>query len=155
MCGIKQVLVDTYDSLYSIGPTAKLLALTNSPDELIAETSKHFNVGDYNVIKGSPDPFFVEYLRPDVSKGSAVVQMCQHYGINMEQVVAFGDGDNDREMLSLAGLGVAMKNAKDAAKYAANVVLEVIWYITNVAPMVTVMILICSGLTMKMEWRNS
>jgi cation transport ATPase len=35
------------------------------------------------------------------------------------------DGENDQEMLAAAGVGCAMKNARPAAKEAANVVLEV------------------------------
>jgi hydroxymethylpyrimidine pyrophosphatase-like HAD family hydrolase len=42
----------------------------------------------------------------------------------MDNVAAFGDGDNDKEMLQWAGLGVAMQNARDVTKAAADVVLE-------------------------------
>ena len=38
-------------------------------------------------------------------------------------MVAFGDGENDKEMLSLVGLGVAMGNAHPACKEAADVVI--------------------------------
>ena len=34
----------------------------------------------------------------------------------MDEVVSFGDGDNDKEMLELSGLGFAMTNAKDDGK---------------------------------------
>ena len=76
-------------------------------------------------ILGSPDPFFVEFLRNDVSKGNALQKLCENMNINLNEIVAFGDGDNDKEMLQLAGLGVAMKNGKPAAKEAADVVMDV------------------------------
>ena len=38
------------------------------------------------------------------------------------QVLAFGDGENDLEMLQMAGTGVAMDNAKDIVKSVANCV---------------------------------
>lgn len=37
-------------------------------------------------------------------------------------MIAFGDGDNDKEMLSEAGLGCAMANASHGAVHAADVV---------------------------------
>lgn len=39
--------------------------------------------------------------------------------------MAVTDGENDQEMLAAAGVGCAMKNARPAAKEAANIVLEV------------------------------
>ncbi len=51
--------------------------------------------------------------------------MCAHLGVDLAQVVAFGDGENDTEMLQYAGIGVAMQNAKQQAKEAADIVLEV------------------------------
>jgi len=41
-------------------------------------------------------------------------------GVPLDNVVAFGDGDNDIEFLRMAGRGIAMKNARDVAKSAAN-----------------------------------
>ena len=46
--------------------------------------------------------------------------------IQINETVAFGDGENDREFLSAAGVGCAMKNARPAAKEAADIVIQVI-----------------------------
>ena len=40
--------------------------------------------------------------------------------IKLEEVIAFGDGDNDKEFLQYAGLGIAMKNGGSIAKMAAK-----------------------------------
>ena len=61
-----------------------------------------------------------------VDKGSALQQLCDHLNIPIQGTIAFGDGENDKEFLAAAGLGCAMKNARPAAKSAANVVIEVI-----------------------------
>lgn len=42
--------------------------------------------------------------------------------IEREECIAFGDGDNDAEMLSYAGIGVAVENATQLAKNTANFV---------------------------------
>jgi hydroxymethylpyrimidine pyrophosphatase-like HAD family hydrolase len=48
------------------------------------------------------------------------VELSERLGVPRRQVVAFGDGLNDREMLSWAGLGVAMGNADPATKSVAD-----------------------------------
>ena len=49
--------------------------------------------------------------------------MCQHLGIDIDEVVSFGDGDNDKEFLQMSGQGHAMKNATPMAREAADVAL--------------------------------
>ena len=100
--------------------------MTTEPDKLIKEAYRINLDSEFNIIKGSPDPFFVEFLRKDVSKGATLLQICGQIGVDISQVAAFGDGDNDKEMLDLVGLGVAMKNAKSAAKEVADVIIDVI-----------------------------
>jgi len=50
------------------------------------------------------------------SKGARLAQWVAQQGLTMDQVIAFGDNDNDLSMLETAGLGVAMGNADDAIK---------------------------------------
>ncbi|MCK5761443.1 MAG: HAD family phosphatase [Candidatus Izimaplasma sp.] len=54
------------------------------------------------------------------NKGNAVKKVCKHYGINQEEVVAFGDNLNDISMITFAGMGVAMGNAMEELKIIAN-----------------------------------
>lgn len=51
-------------------------------------------------------------------------KMMEHFGIPMEDSVAFGDGDNDIAMLRGAGVGVAMGNAPQNVKDAADMVTD-------------------------------
>lgn len=64
-----------------------------------------------------------------VDKGVALGLLCNHLQIPIENTVAFGDGENDKEFLSAAGVGCAMKNARPAAKNAANIVIDVSYLI--------------------------
>ena len=52
-------------------------------------------------------PGSVELTAPGVHKGSGVAHLCERLGVERDDVVAFGDGLNDNEMLSWAGHGVA------------------------------------------------
>jgi HAD superfamily hydrolase (TIGR01484 family) len=57
-----------------------------------------------------------------VSKAEGMKVLCQHFGVNLKEVVAIGDDMNDIDMLREAGMGVAMGNAKDLVKAAADTV---------------------------------
>jgi Cof subfamily protein (haloacid dehalogenase superfamily) len=64
----------------------------------------------------------VELLHPEVSKGNALSMIAADLAINPEEIIAFGDNHNDIGMLRLAGLGVAMGNAHEEVKAAADYV---------------------------------
>lgn len=118
-------MLESYDSIFPVAECGKILIFSSDVDELLAEVHKEGLHTEFHIIRGSPHPFFVEFLVRGVSKGSSVKLLCDHLDLKSDEVVAFGDGDNDREMLQFAGIGVAMKNAKDVLKEVADVVLEV------------------------------
>ena len=51
-------------------------------------------------------------ISPDgVSKGTSLAILARHLGLTLDEVMAFGDGQNDVPMLETAGFGYAMRNA--------------------------------------------
>ncbi|MBI2115747.1 MAG: HAD family phosphatase [candidate division NC10 bacterium] len=68
------------------------------------------------------EPTYLEILRQGVTKGAALLRLCELLGIPPSAAVAFGDNLNDLEMIQAAGLGVAMGNANADLKQAARVV---------------------------------
>lgn len=64
----------------------------------------------------------LEITAPGADKGTALAFLCGRLGIAPEEVMAFGDADNDLGMLSWAGRSFAMANGTDAAKAAAKAV---------------------------------
>lgn len=64
----------------------------------------------------------VDIIPAASGKGTAVDNIIGHYGFSRDEAIAFGDGDNDIEMLRTAGTGVAMGNAPDSVKAAADAV---------------------------------
>lgn len=75
-----------------------------------------------NIFKtGKHDEFFaINIVNKNVSKGNAINGLCKFLKIKMEEVIAIGDGQNDISMIEMAGLGVAMGNAKEEVKEIAN-----------------------------------
>lgn len=67
-------------------------------------------------------PFFLEFSDPRGNKGAALEELAGCCGVSREQVMAFGDGFNDLEMVEFAGLGVAMGNAVPELKAVADYV---------------------------------
>lgn len=69
-------------------------------------------------------PQYLEYLPQGVSKGNAVITLCEMLGVDIRNAYAAGDERNDISMIEAAGVGVAMKNAVDEAKIAADYITE-------------------------------
>jgi Cof subfamily protein (haloacid dehalogenase superfamily) len=67
-------------------------------------------------------PYFLEFASPDVTKASGLEFVAEHLGFSREHTVAFGDGENDIELVEWAGYGVAVENAHDRVKEVADLV---------------------------------
>ena len=65
-----------------------------------------------------------EITKRGVKKATGMEHAIRYFGIGQEDTVAFGDGANDIDMLEYAAVGVAMGNAKDAVKAAADLVTD-------------------------------
>ncbi|KEZ47052.1 Cof-type HAD-IIB family hydrolase [Metabacillus indicus] len=66
------------------------------------------------------NPSMLEITAKGVSKENGLRLLGQHLGIAQEEMVAIGDAEDDINMIELAGLGVAMGNAPNAVKKAAD-----------------------------------
>ena len=67
-------------------------------------------------------PYFIEILPKGIDKGPSLISLGERLGIKPSEIMAFGDSNNDVQMLRLAGIGVAMGNSEDDIKQAADYV---------------------------------
>ncbi|MBQ6469200.1 MAG: HAD family phosphatase [Lachnospiraceae bacterium] len=67
-------------------------------------------------------PFYLEIIPSSINKGKGLLDICQVLGIDRSETAAFGDAENDIPMIRAAGFGVAMGNAEEAVKAAADYV---------------------------------
>ncbi len=82
--------------------------------------SKHFR-GILNFRNWGGDyPQIIEMYTPETNKGNAMKLLSSYFKISLTNTIAFGDGDNDYEMIKDAGIGVAMENAVDKVKKVAK-----------------------------------
>lgn len=77
-------------------------------------------IGDISIT--SSIEHLIEISGRNVSKGESLKWLLNELSIEREECVAFGDGDNDADMLSYAGIGIAVENASQLAKNSANFV---------------------------------
>lgn len=67
-------------------------------------------------------PFFIEIMAQHVDKAASLAKLLAAFEMNKDELIAFGDGFNDISMIEYAGLGVAMGNAQEPVKQAADMV---------------------------------
>jgi Cof subfamily protein (haloacid dehalogenase superfamily) len=91
-------------------PPTKLVAVAE-PDVLAAARGVLARRLDGRVFLTTSLPHLLELGHPAVTKGSGIAFVAAELGLGLAQVVAFGDGENDVELLEVAGFGVAIEDA--------------------------------------------
>ncbi|MBR3226388.1 MAG: HAD family hydrolase [Atopobiaceae bacterium] len=76
-------------------------------------------VGDFMDVTGSGGGYF-DVMCPGINKAVGLRHLLDRHGIRPEECVAFGDSDNDLEMLEFVGLGYAMQDAPENVKAVAD-----------------------------------
>ncbi len=112
-------LVDSDETMS--GPMTRLVVRGDDDaiESLEVELNDKFN-GDLYVTRSLS--YFCEILHPDAGKDKAIGWLCEHLDINPDDTLAFGNGYNDIQMLSTAGLGVAVDGGVPQAIAAADLV---------------------------------
>ncbi len=89
--------------------------------EIIMEKRKEIPkeiIEKYEITSSVPE--YIEIVKKGIKKSEGIKRVMEKYHIKQDEVMAIGDGENDVEMLSFVGLGIAMGNAKDYVKSFAN-----------------------------------
>ena len=102
-------------------PPTKLVVIDDPEvlDELEARMKARFE-GRLYISKSLP--FFLEFAAPDVTKAAGLEFLAQRLGFTRARTVAFGDGENDVELVDWAGYGIAVANAHERVKAVADLV---------------------------------
>jgi len=129
MTGATFRFVPTYESLLPCKPPKAIIVTEKEEfcDSLIPIVRAEFS--DLEIIKArcktrELEQFYVEFLRKGVDKGTALEKWCKATNTSLDLTVAFGDAENDINMVKTAKLGICMKGSPDPLRAVAKKVTE-------------------------------
>ena len=96
------------------------LIVRNEADKTRLWNMLESNVQDIYIT--SSVPHLIEISHKDSGKHAGICYIADLLGLSPAQIAAFGDGDNDTEMLDFVGCGIAVENASPSCQAAANAV---------------------------------
>ena len=91
-------------------PPTKLVSVAE-PQEIDALKTTMVARFDHRLHISKSLPIFLEFSRAGVTKGSGLAYLAGRLGFTAERTVAFGDGENDVELLEWAGYAIAVEDA--------------------------------------------
>lgn len=100
----------------------KIMAISKNEKQLLAMEEELKSKFAQSLYITRSKPGYLEVMDRAASKARALELIASHYGIERCEVMAVGDSYNDLDMIKWAGLGVAMGNAVDVVKRAADFV---------------------------------
>lgn len=104
---------DNYNVLFRFDPERT---------EEVAAFAETLACEKYHAILTSPG--IIEFMDPRVNKGMALHKFSERNNIPVCEIMAFGDMDNDKEILKEAGWGVCLLNGSDISKSMSDAVTE-------------------------------
>ncbi|MBM3266220.1 MAG: Cof-type HAD-IIB family hydrolase [Candidatus Sericytochromatia bacterium] len=114
---IEPVVAPDLASLHSGVTKLVAIAAPETLDRIQPEVEAALGARLY-VIRSTPR--YLEFAAQGTSKAVALGAMAAGASIRAEEILAFGDADNDADMLSMAGLGVAVGEASERARASAQ-----------------------------------
>jgi hypothetical protein len=96
----------------------KIVTVNEDIDKLLELQSYLCQIPGLQVLRSNIN--CLDMIADNVSKGQAMLEYAESKNITAEECIAFGDNENDISMLQAAGLGIAMGNADDTVKQAAD-----------------------------------
>lgn len=120
---VEYKLVDDMHNISHIPNFIKAVVIENNTERLLRIRDKiNQNIPAIKAVQSNWN--CIDIISSDVSKGNAVLEYAKMLGIKPDEIIAFGDSENDISMIKAAGLGVAVKNAADYVKAAADKIVD-------------------------------
>jgi len=104
-------MVDVVDALVAQPVVKLMLRHDRLPADALVSVARELGGHLAEFSHSNSADGLLEISAAGVSKASALARLCEHRGIDREQVIAFGDMPNDLPMLAWAGHAVAVANA--------------------------------------------
>ena len=117
-------LDDIYEE-YKRNPfSVEKLNIYHTSEEARERTRQRIEEANIDIVLANAESTSLEVSPKGVSKALGLMKLCEHLNITLEDVIVVGDADNDIEALKVAGLSVAMGNAKQHIKDMCDVIVS-------------------------------
>ena len=110
--------IDDFESFLLSSNEMEMIALFFELDEVTCCCKQIFE--DTGKLSSAHANNYIEVYSSDASKGKTIVAFADMLGVDIADVIAVGDSNNDSTMIEEAGLGLAVDNACDALKELAD-----------------------------------
>jgi Cof subfamily protein (haloacid dehalogenase superfamily) len=117
-----EMIIESADELSARPVTRVILREPNRSDEEFVALARHLGMHGITYYVGWSA--WIDIAPVGVNKATALADVAADLGVKADRVLALGDGRNDVEMLSWAGRGVAMGDAPEEVRRAADEVTE-------------------------------
>ena len=111
--------VENFESFLLSSCEVELMSLFFELDEGLRSGKQIFEDSG-RLCAASPSPNYLEVYSSDAGKGKTLAAFADKIGVDIEDVIAVGDSNNDATLIEKAGLGLAVANACDALKEIAD-----------------------------------
>lgn len=128
-----EIILDSYEDMLKLILEDNVLQITigtKTEEEMnqVVDFIKSLNRKDikienlYPPVEYGVQMYSANIINVNASKGNAIYGLCKYLHIDINEVIAIGDDENDLSMIKMAGLGVAMGNAEEEVKKVAKVI---------------------------------
>ena len=109
----------TFNDFSDFRETCMKMCIQSLDKEKIEKVASVIGLENVDYLPFSDIPWY-KLSKKAATKERAIEELCHHLNITSSKIAAFGDDFNDLGMLSLCGKGIAMENAIDEVKKAAD-----------------------------------
>ena len=109
----------TYNDFSDFRETCMKMCIESLDKEKVEKVASVIGLDQIDYLPFSDIPWY-KLSKKAATKEKAIEELCRHLNIESSQIAAFGDDFNDIEMLKLCGKGIAMENAIEEVKNAAD-----------------------------------
>ncbi len=120
---VKYELVENMHSVAGLKNVLKAVIINNDVD-FVLKIRDEINQNVKGVTAVQSNWNCIDINVSGISKGNAVLEYAKIVGVQPDEIIAFGDSENDISMIKYAGLGVAVANAQDNVKAAADIITD-------------------------------
>lgn len=106
---------------------AKVLFLKEDDDAYLHEVEKKVSDLTADVTVSYSSNRYIEFNRKGINKGYGLTRLAGLLGVDMANVIAIGDNDNDLTMIEAAGLGCGVANVRDEVRPSCDYVCQANW----------------------------